>query len=414
MLTSDLILTRMYKGEVRPRYVDANDPDLLALAGQLIEVFDAHEGCARHDLDRELKDLLGTGTDFLLHRALAKLLFDRCEFDTEAPEEPEVLRRAVFETAAQAYRDAEDEGHHFEFSRQDVLAQAATELQLTSEQIERGLYADLKDEQVLKGWKTCQPNWLLDRYNVALAQGVLLRAHELTIHLEEPSIPRQRELFRKIKFFQLLHRIETDDSGSCRIRLDGPMSLFKSSGKYGVQMANFLPTLLHFRHWRLDAALHWGKKRRPAKFHLAAEDGLKPHNRLTGQWQPEELAWFPEQMAKVTSDWQVQEDAELVPLGGQGVLIPDFVFQHPASGLRVYMEVLGFWRRGAMESRLEVLRRHGPENLLLAVSNQLLTEADDVDDLPGEIYLFRTTPVARKVLKHLENLLQRRLEGSSD
>ena len=62
MLTSDLILTRMYKGEVRPRYVETEDPDLLALAEQLIDVFDTNEGCPRHELEQELKDLVGTGT----------------------------------------------------------------------------------------------------------------------------------------------------------------------------------------------------------------------------------------------------------------------------------------------------------------------------------------------------------------
>ena len=39
--------------------------------------------------------------------------------------------------------------------------------------------------------------------------------------------------------------------------------MFKSSGRYGLQMASFLPTLLHFDHWSLTADLLWGKKRRP-------------------------------------------------------------------------------------------------------------------------------------------------------
>lgn len=273
MLTADLVLARIYKGDVKPRYIDAEDPDKLALAEALIAIFGGHEGRPRHELDAELEELVGTGTDFLLHRALAKLLFDRCTFDTESKVEPEKLRQTVFETAADAYRrpvaakaHSEGEQHIFHFDRDGVLTAAAAALaegedvEVTPADVERGLYADLKDEQLLQEWKPCRPRWLLERYNVALAQGVLLRASELTIRLGKQPPRRQRELFRKIKFFQLLHRVESDGKGGWTIHLDGPMSLFKASGKYGVRMASFLPTLL--RGSRGGGAPRCGGRRR--------------------------------------------------------------------------------------------------------------------------------------------------------
>ena len=179
------------------------------------------------------------------------------------------------------------------------------------------------------------------------------------------------------------------------------MSLFKASGKYGVRMASFLPTLLHFDRWTLEAKLLWGRKRRRLRFRLSPRQGLRPTTRLLGQWQPEELAWLPEQFEKLGSEWQVSTDAELVALGGQGVLVPDFVFRHP-NGTRVFMEVLGFWSRGVVESRLELLRRHGPENFVLALSKQLAAGREGLEEIPGEVYLFRATPIARKILKLLE------------
>ena len=84
------------------------------------------------------------------------------------------------------------------------------------------------------------------------------------------------------------------------------------------------------------------------------------------------------------------------------VLVPDFVFTHAETGRRVFMEVFGFWRKGAVESRLELLSKHGPENLILALSSSLATGREGLDDLPGEVYVFRTHPIARKVLKVLE------------
>ncbi len=402
VLTADLVQARVYRQQVRPRYIETAEEANLALAGELIDVFSAHEGRPRHELDRELKDLLGTGTEFLLHRALAKLLLDRSTFDTEAEVEPEELRREVFEASATAYaKTGTGENEPLHFDRSAVLGEVAGRLEVEVKQVERGLYADLKDEQILTEWKPCRPGWLLARYNVALAQGVLYKAAELEISIDGGSVRRHRELFRKIKFFQLMHQVEGDVEAGYRIRLDGPLSVFKSSGRYGLQMAAFLPTLLHFDHWSLSARLLWGKKRRPLSFRLSPKDGLEPITKLTGQWQPDELAWLPEQFAKLESDWRISTDAELVDLGGRGVLVPDYLFEH-ASGLRVYMEIFGFWNKGAVASRLELLRRHGPENLILALSKQLAAGREGLDEIPGEVFVFRAAPIARKVLKLLE------------
>ena len=159
----------------------------------------------------------------------------------------------------------------------------------------------------------------------------------------------------------------------------------------------------HFGRWSLSGTLLWGKKRRPLAFRLSPATGLVPHTKLTGQWQPEELTWLPEQFEKLDCDWRVSTDAELVDLGGRGVLVPDYVFEH-ATGFHVYMEVFGFWNRGAVASRLELLRRHGPKNLVLAISKQLAAGREGLDEVPGEVFVFRAAPIARKVLKLLEEL----------
>ena len=40
--------------------------------------------------------------------------------------------------------------------------------------------------------------------------------------------------------------------------IDGPLSLFTATNKYGLQIALFLPALLHCHDFRLDAELRWG------------------------------------------------------------------------------------------------------------------------------------------------------------
>lgn len=404
MLTSDLVLARVYKKQIRPRFISDGDPELLELAGGLIDAFDEHRGQARQQLDAELSELLGTGTDFQLHRGLAKLLFDRCEFGSSGPIEPEQLRSRVFAEASEAYRaTSSEEAQPFQFDRDAVLEAAASALEVGVEVVEQGLYADLKSEQVLGEFKRCTSEWLLRRYNVALAQGVLLRATRLEVELAPAPPEKHRALFRKVKFFQLMHRVKRLPGGGWRLVLDGPVSVFKSTGRYGLQMASFLPTLLHFDAWILEAAVEWGPKRRKLSFKLEPDGKLRSHTRLDGQWQPEEVRGFGERFEALDSEWKIDRDGELVDLGGEGVLVPDYVFEHRRTGVRVVMEIYGFWNRGAVETRLALIRRHGPERLILAISSLLAAGRDELGELSSEVYVFRTQPVPRKVLRALES-----------
>lgn len=419
MLTSDLLRVRTYRSEIRPRYLKENDEEALALAGQLVDVFERHVRRARHELNAELRDLLGTGTDFLLHRALAKLLLDRSTFDDVAGVEPEAVRQATFTAAAAAYQapHSDADPHTFRLDREAVLETAAKALKtdthgtdshaIDNQQIEEWLYADLKDEEILVEHRQCSPEWLVRRYNVALAQGVLLRASELRLTIAGQEVRAYRELFRKIKFFQLMHRIKAVEDGY-EIVLDGPVSLFQASGKYGLQMASFLPTLLHFDGWELEADLRWGKRRLKRKFRLSAKSRLTSHTTLRGQYQPEELKWLPQQLAELDKGWTATMEGELVNLGGQGVLVPDYVFHHEATDTRVFMEVFGFWNKGAVKSRVRLLKKHGPKNLILAISKRLAAGQEGLDELPGEVYVFRDAPLARKVAKLLDGYLPKK------
>lgn len=433
MLTADLVEVAVRKGEIVPRWVDAADPERLALAARLIETFEAARGRPRAELEAELAELTGSGTGFRFHRALAKLLADRCAFETASAAEPAAVREAVFEAAAAAWRAEEHGGdagsaacaagaearRAFHFDREAVLAAAGRDLGLATGRdlpggIEPALYADLKAEQVLAGWEPCEPGWLLNRYNVALAQGVLLRATALTLEIAGQDPRRYRALFRKVKFFQLLHRVEGDAGRGYTIRLDGPLSLFGASQRYGLQMASFLPTLLHFERWRLTAEVLWGPRRAARGFRLDAAAPLAPLGRLSGQWQPDEVAWLPERIAALDPAWEVAAGGELIDLGGQGVLVPDLAFRHRASGARAFLEVLGYWNRGAVARRLELLRRHGPPNLILALSKSLAAgEEDDLAGLPGEVHVYRSAPSARAIVAALDRIASGSGPGAS-
>src|SRR5262249_31390786 len=190
----------------------------------------------------------------------------------EAPLPPDQVRDAVFVAAARQ-RQAALEEIGKTFSRDTIIQAATGELKTDAEQVEASLFADLKTEQRLARFRDITPARPLERYTVALAQAVLLRATgvETTIRGETPA--RYRQLFRQIKFHRLICNIESVKETAYRLQLDGPLSLFSATQKYGLQLALFLPTLLLCKQFELTARLRWGAERKDKVFHLSAKDG---------------------------------------------------------------------------------------------------------------------------------------------
>ena len=252
MLTADMVRVRRRRGFICPEYIDPGGSEHAELAATLIALFEEHVDRRRYELAEALRDYVGSGTEYLLHRGLAKLLFDRCEFETATPVEPELLRQAVFEATADRYQEPHQPGKPWAFDREEVLAAAVEDLEIEPDQVDESLYADLKDCQRLARFKGAKPEWLLHRYNVALAQAVLYKATDLTVQITGQSPARYRQLFRFMKFYRLMHHVEGSVAKGYRVQIDGPVSLFRSSQKYGIQMAQFLPALVRLLYLLRD------------------------------------------------------------------------------------------------------------------------------------------------------------------
>jgi predicted nuclease of restriction endonuclease-like RecB superfamily len=406
MLTANLVKVRFFRGRVLPRYIEADDATWLAVAERLLELFRGQEGRTRGDLDEDLKEACGDDPGQTVHQGLAKLLEDRCEFEVVSSHPPDQLRELVFHAATESRRRiAQDRGPRVApFDRGAVLQQVAAPLGLTPDQVAEGLFADLKSEQRLTRFKDISAERLLQRYNVALAQAVLLRSVQVqvTIHNEPPQ--RFRQLLRLVKFHRLVCEVQRKNKDSIELTLDGPLSLFSATQKYGLQLALFLPAVLLCRDFELRADLRWGPKRRPALFELSRNDRLVSHLSETGMYVPPELAMFTELFRRKVDAWDIAEETEVLPLG-QGFWVPDFRLTHLATGERVYLEVLGFWRRSSAEKHLERLRQHAGEPFLLAVSDQLRIDDAELEGLPGGICRFRNLPLPEEVARLAEGLL---------
>src|SRR5579871_1347604 len=407
MLTGKLVRVRFARNRIIPHYLDASDPTWLAVAERLLEVFRTQQGRTRGCLEEDLRESFGNDPSQLIHQGLAKLLEDRCTFEVVSGQPPEQLREAVFRRAT-AYRNRTREqknaGAPEPFPRSAVLQEVADTLGLTPELVDQGLFADLKSEQRLVGFKDTTPVRLLHRYNVALAQAVLLRSTQVHVVIRNAPPQRYRQLFRLVKFHRLVCAIESTGSESYQLHLDGPMSLFTATQKYGLQLALFLPAVLLCRDFDLRAELNWGPQRKPKTFTLAPADGLVSHYADTGTYVPPEVAMFVALFRKKITDWDIAEETEVRRLDN-GFWVPDFRLIERATGRSVLLEILGFWRRSSVEQHLQRLREHAREPFLLAISEQLRVDEADLVGLPAGIYRFRQMPLPDELARLAQEVL---------
>lgn len=392
MLTADLAQSWHRGNRARPLYIPPDDPDYLRDAAHLIKLFSGHEGRARGELEESLQEYVGTGTDYKIMRGFIKLLTDRCDFETACAKDPVELRRALFLRARAHHPVSQTDG-----LRLGVIEEAARELACAPEVVANGLYADLPENQVLSRFELLTAPQLLDLYNLAQAQALLYRSVEMRIHVEPQSPESYREMFGAIKAYRLIHSISGSSSAGYEVRLDGPVSLFHRSQKYGVQMAVFLPALLLCRDWKMRAEIApQNKTNRASAFYEldSRQRQLRSHYLGATPLENSAAEKLAENWGRFESEWRLETSREVIDLG-QSAFVPDFVLCH-ADGRRVFLEVLGFWTPDYLKERLGEFAHAGVQNFILAAWDELRGSRDPLTRVPPHAIIFKRSldPVA--------------------
>jgi predicted nuclease of restriction endonuclease-like RecB superfamily len=210
----------------------------------LVNLYTSHLGGPKAELEEELSLLeeeLGPSLDarrgFKILRGLAKLLEERSEWAPPTEADPYTLRTRLFELSATLPELPLATGNLLEGgTREDVLARVSTETGI--EDPVALMYADRQGAQLLAGFDPSSAEALISRYNVAQVQGVLYSARDLTVDLG--SNADARLVFHYVKLLGLIYTLEPTPKGH-RLRLDGPLSLFGGTRKYGLRLAKTPP-----------------------------------------------------------------------------------------------------------------------------------------------------------------------------
>lgn len=406
MLTGNLVRVRTAKQRVIPLYLDRESAQWHEVAESILMVFREGVGMTRGEIEAEIDELIGEGLATLAHRGLAKVVEDRAEFEVVSEVPPEALREKVFAAAARQRAEIRESSQNprMHFRPELVIEAVAGEFSIEPQAVAATLFADLKEENRLLRFDDLSAQRLIDRYNVALAQALLLRSVHVRVEVRNEKPARYRQLFRRLKFHRLLHRVEGNMAEGYVFHIDGPLSLFTATNRYGLQMALFLPSLLHCRDFLLEAEVRWGPKKEPRSFRLESRDGLISHQDDTGTYVPPEITAFVERFRQVAPNWGITEATDFLELGREGVWVPDYKIVHQRSGLEVYFEVLGFWKRSSLERLLRLLPQYGPPRYVLALSDRLKVDEDALESLSGPVLKFKEIPNAPELATLLDQI----------
>ncbi|WP_238985679.1 DUF790 family protein [Methanosarcina barkeri] len=446
---------------MKPVYA-AFDPEKLELARLLIETFEQHIGKTYGDLLAELDGYEEMNYRFI--RGLSQLLGRRTAIETDAAVDPSLARETVFEACeGMALSPAE---------RKEALQKAAKKLSISAKELEKALWADLEENQIVKSFVPIYPAELLKQYNISLTQTLLFRAVDLDIWIKGDFQKILWKILRSGLMYSLedadeergkidrgINREKEEKEGKTRenfeelkavhLHLDGPASLFRISERYGNSFAKIFPALLRSKGWRLKAGIlhkgYQGKrilnftlddsekffkitpeaavypetlspelqiKEKIEKYEAGEEIGKKAGEEAEKEARIEEIdaeeAAYDstlEQMFGSLSlgSWKIKREPTILK-AGKYAFVPDFSLQR--DGMRVYLEIVGFWTPEYLENKIEKLKQV-KEPVILLIDRKL--KCSEKDFPSQEVIFFDKKIPANKVMQILRKYEEKKL-----
>jgi len=427
MLPAELLIAKRCRETIRPAYV-SYEPHFMELAESMISVYEGGMGKKRSEIRSQLRVLEDGIYDFRLIRGLEALLERRSVFVTESPVDPPRLRRAVF-SASGGFAATEGE-------RQRILEGVAAEFGIAAGDVDRYLWGDLEDEQVMKDFEPISPMGLLEAYNLSLTQTLLFRSTVLTFRVKQ----NWKRIFRSIKFLNLMYSIEREGgregassgagpgassnntssgtspgpasdrprsgsgsgSGSYAysVTVEGPTSMIKMTERYGTNLAKLIPEVIGGGEWEIRAQIvsRWKGEKRLLTFELSSLEGvpLPARTRTEEEYDSSLEESFARRFKALGTKWRILREPEPIPVGST-VMIPDFAFE--LGGRRIYLEIVGFWTPEYLKRKLAKLQEVGAETDLIVAADSSL---GITRKLPGRVVFFEKEVPLKPILDELE------------
>ena len=390
MLTKEHLKHRIRQNRVKPVLL-AGTSEEIGLADRLVEHFAQAGGRTRLALERDL-----AGEDGTLAPAFCKLLWDRTEESDEDPAIKEERWRA-FELAAEMRAD-------FVGSPEEWRDTVAAKMGNQGDALRDALYGDLPECRQIASFRSLSGAELVQRYNCAQVQGLLLHAIDFTVDLTHCTLAERRAFFRQLKFHRLLAEVGSDPSGKkMLIQLSGPLSLFDNAQAYGMRLAQFFPHVLNLSRFKLAAVVK--VKRKEVTLKIDEKTGIQSHYRKHGGHLPADIR---ECLAQYAEKYQpdlgiaIEPNLEFLHLGKQSYCFPDFKFK--VDGETYYIELFHRWHKHQLEGRIAAAG--DDSRLILGVARAALPKGVKIAEMTTrKAFTFREFPTAGQLRTAVKSVL---------
>jgi uncharacterized protein len=406
MLTLQLLRVRTRNGVIFPLFCTKDEE--IELAKKIIQEFEhtwkkKERKVVLEDRIAAIEESDAGGGDYKLVRGFYTLLERRCTFKSEDSNsdndggittttistsmipifDPPRIRKAVFEESSKR-------GFALtELERSEIAQSVASKLHLSSPDVVlKAMWSDLDDNLILDHFDSIDPEALIGWYNLSLMQTLLFNCTKLDFYISGGL--NWKRVLRRVKRLGLMYHLQQpqqQQENRIICSLEGPLSLFKLTDRYGTLLAKLLPSIIFSSdnrrensrddgEWQLDA---WIVRktmdgRKIYEFKISKDEmpelltdpylffspissaekevvGSFPYNDSNFDSAVEEK--FAKRFEQADTGWRWAREPDPIVLSNGGAFIPDFVFEKYDK--KIYLEIVGFWTKEYLERKLQKL-----------------------------------------------------------
>ena len=310
--------------------------------------------------------------DYRLVRGLSTLLERRCKFITAISQSDENCEEITCpaDIRKQLWEESSRRGFALTPTRRDEIVNAISARTTNSPtSITQSMWSDLDENMILEMFDSVNSEELLGWYDLSLLQTLLFTCTKLQFSVKGGA--DWKNILRKVKrlglMYNLKEQLSRDESPDASDRdselvcsIDGPVSLFKMTDRYGTSIAKLIPFIISSPWWRLSAFIVRktvsGKKiyefgassadfrqinlREPSQNKQDNSINSRPSSSYYDSSLEEKFAIRFEHLA---NRWKIKREPEPLIVGNGVAFIPDFLFEK--YGRKVYLEIVGFWTK---------------------------------------------------------------------
>ncbi len=279
-------------------------------------------------------------------------------------------------------------------SRAQLLEDFAQEIGLSGDLLDQAMWLDEEDNKVLVRSVEEPPGRLAAAYNLEMLSTILCNSYGMVIGPINNGF-LVKFVFRSLKLQGLSFDPSMDEEGRITFRIDGPLSLFGKSGKFGYRMCLLLYRIKQLsgrRVFECPIEVEFRKSKRRVTLELGASEMPDLSWPNLGDLR---LQLFDSKIeAKIYSTfrtmdlggWQVDREPRPVR-AGESVFIPDFSLRR--GDAEVLVEVVGFWMPEYQKRKKATLKRldeGGIQDLLLLVDQKFAGNFESCTNFPVFAY----------------------------